>query len=176
MLNPDDLRQVTVLSKETKDIITADLKMTTFADLTLEGALAVMRSASEANPELRTLHERHLSEARTRRVRESGFFPDSDLPSSYVRIDKLRRDAAEMAHVEVAPLPRSMVTSSPGSIMDRSEHASPRQTVPTSAEELTDPLSETHPTELDAQPEPDDFDDPAANATPMFKPFTESKV
>jgi transposase InsO family protein len=176
MLNPDDLRQVTVLSEETKDIITANLTMTTFADLTLEEALAVMRSASEANPELRTLHESHLSEARRRRVRESGFYPDSDLPSSYVRIDKLRREAAEMAHVEVAPLSRSMATSTPGSIMDRSDHASPRRAVQTLAEELTDPVPEISSTEPDAQPEPDDFDDAAANAKPMFKPITESKV
>ncbi|MCR8825239.1 integrase catalytic domain-containing protein [Pseudosulfitobacter koreensis] len=176
MLDPDDLRQVSVLSQETNKVITAGLSMTTFADLTLDEALAVKRSAIEANPELRMLHAQHLSEARRRRIRDSGFFPDSDLPSSYVTIDRLRREAAEMAHVELAPLSRSMVTASPGSIMDRNLYDSPRRPVPTLAEEPTDPMHEMASLESEVQVGLEDFDDPTAKTKPMFSPITESKV
>lgn len=82
-LNPDDLQFVSILNQENADVITADLRMTTFADLTLEEAIADMRSAIENNQEKRTLHEEHLRKARARRIRGSGFFPDSNLPSSY---------------------------------------------------------------------------------------------
>jgi putative transposase len=175
-LNPDDLRKVTVLSHETKEKITANLQMTTFADLTLDEVMAVKRSAIEANPELRSLHREHLAEARQRRVRESGFFPDSNLPSSYATIDKIRQDAAEMAHVELAPLSRSMETSGPGNIMERSGHSGPCHAVPAPAEEPTDPPPETSSTDAEAPPVSKDFEELEANTKPMFSPITESKV
>jgi len=175
-LDPDDLREVTVLSHETKKKINANLSMTIFADLTLDEAMAVKRSAIEANPELRTLHAQHLSEARRRRIRESGFFPDSNLPSSYTTIDKIRQDAAEMAYVELAPLSRSMETSGPGNIMNRSGHSGPRYAVPTPAEKVADPPPETPFTEPEAPPVSKDFEELEANTKPMFSPITESKV
>ncbi|UOA30516.1 hypothetical protein DSM110093_00265 [Sulfitobacter sp. DSM 110093] len=184
MLNPDDLRQVTVLSEESKEIITADLKMTTFADLTLEEALAVMRSASEANPELRTLHESHLSEARRRRVRESGFYPDSNLPSSYSRIDKLRKDAADMANVEFAPMYRSTTTMAAGKIMDRTNSTCPRDelstqdemTAPAAPEDSLPSKPSTQSIEPDALRPDAEIDQPSTITKPMFNPIKESKV
>jgi hypothetical protein len=184
MLNPDDLRQVTVLSEESKEIITADLKMTTFADLTLEEALAVMRSASEANPELRTLHESHLSEARRRRVRESGFYPDSNLPSSYSRIDKLRKDAADMANVEFAPMYRSTTTMAAGKIMDRTNSTGPRDelstqdemTAPAAPEDSLPSKPSTQSIEPDALQPDAEIDQPSTITKPMFNPIKESKV
>lgn len=150
--------------------------MTIFADLTLDEVMAVKRSAIEANPELRSLLREHLAEARQRRVRESGFFPDSNLPSSYATIDKIRQDAAEMAHVELAPLSRSMETSGPGNIMERSGHSGPCHAVPAPAEEPTDPPPETSSTEAEAPPVSKDFEELEANTKPMFSPITESKV
>ncbi|HBB84548.1 MAG TPA: hypothetical protein DC031_15070 [Sulfitobacter sp.] len=176
LLNPDDLRHVTVLPQGKKEKIIANLSMTIFADLTLDEAMAVKRAAIEANPELRSLHRQHLAEARQRRNRESGFFPDSDLPSSYVTIDKIRQDAAEMAHVELAPLSRSMETSGPGNIMDRSGHSGPCYAVPTPAEEVADPPPEAPFTEPEAPPVSKEFDELEANTKPMFSPITESKV
>lgn len=175
-LNPDDLRKVTVLSHETKEKISANLQMTTFADLTLDEVMAVKRSAIEANPELRSLHKEHLAEARQRRVRESGFFPDSNLPSSYATIGKIRQDAAEMAHVELAPLSRSMETSGPGNIMERSGHSGPCYAGPTPTEEVADPPFETPFTEPEAPPVSKEFDELEVNTKPMFSPITESKV
>ncbi|KZZ25368.1 hypothetical protein A3753_15500 [Sulfitobacter sp. HI0082] len=176
LLNPDDLRHVTVLPQGEKEKIIANLSMTIFADLTLDEVMAVKRSAIEANPELRSLLREHLAEARQRRVRESGFFPDSNLPSSYATIDKIRQDAAEMAHVELAPLSRSMETSGPGNIMERSGHSGPCHAVPAPAEEPTDPPPETSSTEAEAPPVSKDFEELEANTKPMFSPITESKV
>lgn len=179
-LNPDDLRSVTILNKENADVITADLRMTAFADLTLEEAIADMRSAIEDNPEKRALHNEHLQEARARRIRESGFFPDSDLPSSYTKIDELRRQADQMAHVEYIPLARSGPTTAPGSIMRRESHGSPNE-----AELQNDP--ETNPTVR--RPQEKSSESPIAsrqapaastekpNSSPRrFKPITKSKL
>ncbi|MFG6533005.1 Mu transposase C-terminal domain-containing protein [Sulfitobacter sp. 1A16787] len=175
-LDPDDLREVTVLSHETRKKITANLSMTTFADLTLDEVMAVKRSAIEANPELRSLHRQHLAEARQRRNRESGFFPDSNLPSSYATIEKIRQDAAEMAHVELAPLSRSMETSGPGNIMERSGHSGPCYAVPTPAEEVVDTPPKAPFTEPEAPPVSKEFDELEANTKPMFSPMTESNL
>ncbi|WP_177172624.1 Mu transposase C-terminal domain-containing protein [Loktanella sp. DSM 29012] len=188
MLNPDDPRQVTILNAETKDLITADLTMTIFADLTLEEILAVKRAAIEANPGLRTLHEEHLAEARRRRVRESGFFPDSDLPSSYARIDKLWKFAADMANVELVSMSRSVTTVAPGSIMDRTRSPAPYAGLPAQDEPAspaapdTPPLEpSTHHVDHDAMTPgatpPEAANDEKTTITkPMFSPITESKV
>jgi len=139
-LNPDDLRQVSILSEATTEIMTADLKMTIFADLTLEEALADMRAAIEANPEQRVLHEKYLREARKRRALESGFFPDSNSPASYTKIDELIRQADAMANVEFVPLSRSGPTIAPGSVMDRQSNVRPTRGLPSPEERPAVPL------------------------------------
>ena len=176
MLNPDDLRQVSVLSSETKEIITADLTMTLFADLTLEDALAEKRAAIEATPELRVLHEKHLMEARQRRILETRFFPDSDLPSSYARIDKLRREAGKMANVELAPMYRSMATTPPGGVMDRGDHMEQHWVSPETLEPPSNPVAEAPSDDPNEPPVSDQSNDRAATTKPMFGPITESKL
>jgi hypothetical protein len=176
MLNPDDLRQVSVLSSETKEIITADLTMTFFADLTLEDALAEKRAAIEANPELRVLHEQHLMEARERRILETRFFPDSDLPSSYARIDKLRREAGKMANVELAPMYRSMDTTAPGGVMHRGDDMGQHRVSPETLELPSNPVAEAPSDDPIEPPVSDPSNDRAATTKPMFGPVTESKL
>lgn len=180
-LDPDDLREVTIISDETKDIITADLTMTIFADLTLEEAVEVMRQAVEANPEKRQLHEEYLQEAIARRARESGFFPEPADPAGYVRIDELRRQAAQMANVEFVPMPRSGPTVSPGNVM-----APPAPAISTTSAEKHEQLEESVVTEVH-QPSAKfkaDTSPPAVSvpqkppqtSLPMFTPITRSKL
>ena len=179
-LNPDDLRCVTILNQENSDKITAELRMTTFADLTLEEAIADMRSAIEDNPEKRALHAEHLRKARARRIRESGFFPDSNLPSSYTKIDELRRQADQMAHVEYIPMPRTGPTTAPGTIMRREPLGSPTTVEPDIAEELVPNVS--NPQEVpsarvvDADWEEDKPTEKPAATPRKFKPITKSKL
>ncbi|SNR35016.1 Mu transposase C-terminal domain-containing protein [Puniceibacterium sediminis] len=179
LLNPDDLRKVSILSEEAKEIITADLKLTIFADMTLEEATAIMRAACEANPELRVLHKQHLEEAQRRRVRESGYFPDSNLPSSYTKIDELRRQADDMANVEFVSLSRSAPVGAAGSIMSREPGNVPQKPLsePVGPADVPVPSS---PSEGDKPPKPDVSSKGADTAinefTPMFSPVTESKV
>ncbi|SHE29231.1 Mu transposase, C-terminal [Ruegeria intermedia] len=180
-LNPDDLRHVTVISDETKDVMTADLRMTTFADLTLEEAIAVMRAAVEDNPEKRALHEEHLKKARARRVRESGYFPDSNLPSSYERMEKYRRLAEEMAHVELVPLPRSAPTTLPGQVMKRDESTPPAalpaseiESPPASMRE--DAMPESRKDHGHDQKGPPETPDTVSKSGRTFKPIKESKL
>lgn len=58
------------------EVMEARLTMTVFKDQTLEEAIEIMEAATNSNPSLRELHDRHLSEAMKRRAIESGFFPD----------------------------------------------------------------------------------------------------
>ncbi|MEL6692734.1 MAG: Mu transposase C-terminal domain-containing protein, partial [Pseudomonadota bacterium] len=179
-LDPDDLRHVTITSEETTDIITADLRMTVFADLTLEEAIADMRAAVEDNPEKRALHNEHLKAARARRVKESGFFPDSNLPSSYVRIDELRRQADQLAHVEYIPMARTGPTVAPGSIMDRSSTSSPMVSDALPSRDKTDAknaVSDMAPEST--RPSAENAAKDTASDTQgarTFKPITESKL
>ncbi len=152
-LNPDDLRKVSIVSEETTDVITAHLTMTTFADLSLTEAVDDMRKAIEDNPQKRQLHEQHLREARRRRARESGFYPDSTLPNAYERIDRIREKAEEIAHLEIVSLPRSGPTSAPGSIMDRSADTPPSEVIlpPSEYSENLADVTET----VDTPPKPE---------------------
>ena len=179
-LNPDDLRSVSILNQENADVITADLRMTTFADLTLEEAIAEMRSAIEDNPEKRALHEEHLQRARARRIRESGFFPDSNLPSSYTRIDELRKQADQLAHVEYIPMSRTGPTTAPGNIM----HRDPNGSAKTVESHIVQEASPTvrGPQELPSARPIDTSHAQAMSAgkpkgaPSKFKPITESKL
>ncbi|WP_342078776.1 Mu transposase C-terminal domain-containing protein [Yoonia sp. SS1-5] len=180
LLNPDDLRSVSIQNQENADVITADLRMTTFADLTLEEAIADMRSAIEDNPEKRALHDEHLRKARARRVRESGFFPDSNLPSSYTKIDELRRQADQIANVEYIPMSRTGPSTAPGNIMHRDPQGS-AQTVETHIAQEIDPTA-LGPKEL---PSASPIDTSQAKATSAerskgaphkFKPIKKSKL
>lgn len=123
-LDPDDLRKVSITAEGHQDVIEADLKMTAFSDLTLEEALTVMEEAVKGNPHMRALHDANLWDARARRAKESGFFPDSTLPASYRGLDDLEKRADALAQVELVPNTSSGPTVPPGSIMDRSGHAS----------------------------------------------------
>ncbi|WP_052245282.1 Mu transposase C-terminal domain-containing protein [Halocynthiibacter namhaensis] len=178
LLNPDDLRKVSIVSEETTDVITAHLTMTTFADLSLAEAVDDMRKAIEDNPQKRQLHEHHMREARGRRARESGFFPDSTLPDAYERIDRIREKAAEIAHVEIVSLPRSGPTSAPGGIMDRSANAPMNEvTLPPSqySENVADVVEV-----VDTPPKPEtpqQAEKPISDAVePMFAPIKKSKL
>ncbi len=175
-LNPDDLRFVSILNQENADVITADLRMTTFADLTLEEAITDMRSAIEDNPEKRALHEEHLRKARARRIRESGFFPDSNLPSSYTRIDELRKQADQMAHVEYIPMSRTGPTTAPGNIMHRDTDGSaktvrsPIGQVPSPSTQVSQELASESPIDKEQAQAT------STETTRTFKPITKSKL
>ncbi|QOL83007.1 Mu transposase C-terminal domain-containing protein [Pseudooceanicola spongiae] len=93
-LDPDDLRKVYVTAEGVEEVMEAELSMIVFKDQTLEEAVGIMEAASRSNPMLRELHDRHLSEARARRARDSGFFPDSRDPSSYQTLAQLEYRAS----------------------------------------------------------------------------------
>ena len=166
------------MSEETTDVITAHLTMTTFADLSLTEAVDDMRKAIEDNPQKRQLHEQHLREARRRRVRESGFYPDSTLPNAYERIDRIREKAEEIAHVEIVSLPRSGPISTPGSIMDRSANA-PTSEVTLPPSEYSENVADVTET-VDSPPKletPQQAEKTIADAVePMFAPIKKSKL
>lgn len=176
MLNPDDLRHVTVFSTDTKKRITANLSMTYLADMTLEEVIALKRAAIEANPELRVLHEQQLADARKRRHRESGFYPDSDLPSSYSRMDRVRHEANKMSNVEFAPMPRSMETTAPGGVMHRGDDMGQHRDSPSIVEPPSNSVAEASSDDPKEPPVPDQSNDRPATTKPMFGPVTESKL
>lgn len=116
-LNPDDIRYVSITIEGETEVLEAELRMTILADLTLYEALQVMRDAAEANPEKKALHQKHLEDAKRLRVQRSGFFPDSDLPSSYERMEQCERIAEHLMNVEYINLERN---PEPGlNLMDR---------------------------------------------------------
>jgi hypothetical protein len=102
-LDPDDLRHAYVTAKGHADIIMVDLSMTAFADLTLEEAIDLMEDACRRDPKAQELHDAHLKEARARRARESGYFPDTRDPSNYLNMNELRRRADRLAQVSFSP-------------------------------------------------------------------------
>lgn len=163
-LNPDDLREVSICSEATDEIIKGHLTMTAFADLTLDEAIADMRSAIEDNPEKRKLHDQHLKAARRRRVEESGYLPDSDLPSSYTTIAKIRAQADLIAHVEFVSLTRTGPTSSPGSIMHRQPTTSPGSIMHRRPETLPGNIMDRQPAVLPGSTMPAHADAPAATS------------
>ncbi|MCF2906194.1 Mu transposase C-terminal domain-containing protein [Octadecabacter sp. CECT 8868] len=176
-INPDDLRYASILSEETEKAVTADLRMNIFADLSLEEAISTMRAATEANPEKTVLHEQYLRDARKRRAIESGFFPDSNSPASYMTIEKLKRQAEAMANVEFVPLARSGPTVAPGSVMDRQPEV-PAITEISTQEETTvtvqsDPTNADHGASGGSMSSKDALPDPKK---PMFAPIKKSKL
>ncbi|MCZ4270561.1 Mu transposase C-terminal domain-containing protein [Rhodobacteraceae bacterium G21628-S1] len=118
-LDPDDLRTVYVTAEGVKEVMEAELSMTVFKDQTLEEAIEIMEAATSSNPMLRELHDQHLSEARARRARESGFFPDSRDPSSYQTHAQLEYRASKVLRVETRPAAYSGATAAPGQLMSR---------------------------------------------------------
>lgn len=176
-LNPDDLQQLSILSEDTTQIMSADLSMTTFADLTLEEAIGVMRAAVEANPELSVLPDRNLQDARKRRAFGMASVPDPNSPAPYTKIDKLMRQADAMANVDFVPLSRSGPTVAPGHVMDRQLDAFTA---------MSNPFPETAPVVLPADhPDPaveitdvttSDEDVPPDSKVPLFAPIQKSKL
>ncbi|MEL6694536.1 MAG: hypothetical protein AAFQ12_16145, partial [Pseudomonadota bacterium] len=130
--------------------------------------------------EKRALHNEHLKAARARRVKESGFFPDSNSPSSYVRIDALRRQAERLAHVEYIPMARTGSTIAPGNIMDRSSTSSPMVSDALLPEEETNSVNaEPHSVPSTVPPNAQEGSTDTAletQAARTFKPITESKL
>ncbi|MBL3571267.1 hypothetical protein BV509_10615 [Rhodovulum sulfidophilum] len=118
-LDPDDLRKVYVTAEGVEEVMEAELSMTVFKDQSLEEAIEIMEAASRSNPTLRELHDRHLREARARRARDSGFFPDSRDPSSYQTLAQLEARASELLQVETRPAAYIGATAAPGQLMSR---------------------------------------------------------
>lgn len=81
-----------------------------------------MEAATKWNPTLRELHAQNLKEAKARRARESGFFPDSRDPANYQKIEKLRRRAAKLIQVEKRPFTNPGDLAGPGDLMSRSRN------------------------------------------------------
>lgn len=178
-LNPDDLRQISICSEETNETLTANLTMTVFADLTLDEAIKDMKSAVEANPEKQALHAEYLGAARKRRVKASEFFPDSDLPSSYEHIEKLRAQAAELANVEFVDLSRTEPVAQIGSVMSRSPSTQSTPPVAHVDEAITENSVATDTQEgvgAATAPKAHSKGKSAQKSTLTFKPITESKI
>lgn len=121
-LDPDDLRRIYVTAAGSKEVVPVYLSMTIFKDVTLEEAIEIMEAATKLNPTLRELHAEHLKDARARRARESGFFPDSRDPASYQKIEKLRQRAAKLTQVEARRFTNPGDMAGPGDLMSRSSN------------------------------------------------------
>lgn len=119
-LDPDDLRKVYVTTQGSKKAVPVNLSMTVLKDQSLEEAIEIMEAATKWNPTLRELHAQQLKEAKARRARESGFFPDSRDPANYQKIEKLRRRAAKLIQVEKRPFTNPGDLAGPGNLMSRS--------------------------------------------------------
>ena len=118
-LDPDDLRHAYVSAKGHADIIMVDLSMTVFVDLTLEQAIDLMEEACRRDPKAQELHDAHLKEARARRARESGYFPDTRDPSNYQNMNDLRRRASLLEKVSTRPKGQTGPTARAGNLTDR---------------------------------------------------------
>jgi hypothetical protein len=118
-LDPDDLRHAYVTAKGCATVIKVNLSMTVFADLTLEEAIELMEDACRRDPKAQEFHDAHLKEVRARRVRESGFFPDTRDPSNYLNTNGLRRRADQIAQVSFRPQGVTGPTARAGLLTDR---------------------------------------------------------
>lgn len=186
-LDPDDLRKVYVTAPGLPEPLEVPLTMTVFKDLTLEEAIEMMEDATKANPKRTALHEEQLEEARARRVRESGFFPDSRDPSNYQTMFHLEYRAQKLLQVEKRPTGYHGATAPPGKLMSRSNiHgvSQAKAAAPSTAPLPTDP--EPSPKKV---PKPSKTTKPAPSrgkATPepskpegksmTFKPIKDSKI
>lgn len=172
-LDPDDLREITIFSQDTKEVMTAQLRMTVFADMTLAEALNLQRQTAERNPEKRLMYEQHLKDERARRAKESGLFPDPDDPSAYVNIKKLRKQSEQLDNVEYIPMPRSQPTVSPASVLGppRRENSAPvkDQPVETEVAPETDKITDVEPTSISSE-------NLSEKPAPMFAPIKKSKL
>lgn len=125
-LDPDCLHHVLITADgHIGDPIKAEISMTAVRDLTLKEYLRLKEDAVSANPELKAVDDEILSQARKRRARETGMFPDSNDPLNYGRDLELERMANRLAQVETRPCCAGVGTVPPGSITDRS-HPSAR--------------------------------------------------
>ncbi len=182
-LDPDDLRIVTIFSQETNDVMTAQLRMVEFADMTLDEAIDSMVEAVEAFPEEKLIDQKRYREARARRVQEAGLAPNPRLPANYRTAEERQKMVESIANVEFIPMARSGPTVAPGSIMD-----SPVPTVSTTHCEEPKaieapvahpaPLVPENPEVEAGSPEAQFPDEPTQTQTskPMFAPITKSKL
>lgn len=118
-IDPDFMKQAHVTAEGLAEVIKVDLSMTALNDLTLEEILDLMTATAKANPKQCELHGGHLKEARARRARESGFFPDSRAPESYRTLEQLQKQADRLRQVAFRPVPVLCPSAAPGAVMDR---------------------------------------------------------
>lgn len=187
-LDPDDLRTVYVTAEGVAKVMEAKLSMTVFKDQTLEEAIEIMEAATSSNPTLRELHDRHLSEARARRARESAFFPDSRDPSSYQTLAQLEYRASKVLRVETRPAAYVGATASPGHLMSRGRTsgvvpARPAGTAPSKPPSGSTPLRTSTPPprsagQTDVRPAKGatSAPDPEDIKTMTFAPIKDSKL
>ncbi len=172
-LDPDDLREVTIFSQDTKVVMTAQLRMTVFADMTLAEAINLQRQTAERNPEKRLMYEQHLKDERARRAKESGLFLDPNDPDAYVNIEKLRRQSEQLDNVEYIPMSRSQPTVSPASVLGppRKENPAPANDLPPETE-----VSSSNDKNIDVEPTSVNSENLSEKPAPMFAPIKKSKL
>ncbi|QBF33834.1 Mu transposase C-terminal domain-containing protein [Thalassococcus sp. S3] len=182
-LDPDDLRLVTIFSQDTKDVMTAQLRMVEFADMTLDEAIDSMVETVEAFPEEKLIDQKRYREARARRVREAGFAPDPRLPANYHTAEERRKVVESIANVEFIPMARSGPTVEPGSIMDppvptlSATHSECPKAIKAPVVHEAPPVPENPEVEA-GSPEAQSPEEPTQTQTskPLFAPITKSKL
>lgn len=151
-LDPDNLRHVEVTAEGEPQVMTAHLTMGIFRDMTLEEALDLINSVTEANPELREHHEELYRNAVTERASRSDMYSNPRDPASYRTLEALKKKADQLAHVELRPPELSLSTAPPGSVTSR-----------------------TPSTGVHTVPKPSEAPEAGPAAGDPFKPIKESK-
>lgn len=175
-LDPDDLREVTIFSSDSKQKMTAHLTMTDFADMTLEETIDLMTAAVEYNPDQQQMDRERLRVARARRASESGYYSDPRLPPNFRTMEQLKAQVAQIGNVEFIPMSRSLPTTPAGSIMNLLGNATPARPLEPQSSDL--PAEDAAAEQASkaalpvASPEIEDTEEPK----PMFTPITRSKL
>jgi hypothetical protein len=151
-LDPDNLRHVEVTAEGETQVMTAHLTMGIFRDMTLEEALDLIHSVTEANPELREHHEELYRNAVRERASHSDMYSNPRDPASYRTLEALKKKADQLAHVELRPPELSLSTAPPGSVTSR-----------------------TPSTGVYTVPKPSEAPEAGPAAADPFKPIKESK-
>ena len=182
-LDPDNLKQVTVISIATSEIIMADLSMTNLRDTTLPNALRLLKEASLLDSEVGTVTEDSIGRVMARERRQSSLSERARVERNTDRIMDYERQAAEFENVDVRPSGHDNGFTRTGSIMDvmtRGGNARPAPSAPNSvppsmsdfsAAEAEQPDDGNNCPPLSARP----TDTPAPPLEPEFGRLKESK-
>ena len=117
-LDPDNLKQVTVASIGTSEVLTADLSMTNLRDTNLPNALRLLREASLLDPEIGTVTDDSVKTVIDRETRQMSLSDRARVDRNADRIMAFERYASDLENIDVRPSGHDYGFARTGSIMD----------------------------------------------------------